>query len=280
MKYKTALSGLKQLIQLQESDKYFKKKYPDIKERRQKAVDAIAKYIADCIDNPKGVKDIIDSDTDLEIVKQYWPYMLDAYVADCNGHLTHWFISDELEEFLEQTELKKLDFSAVTGEENGFPKLIPIVSNNYIIIRSHNHAYFAAFIKSMNGSIRLRIVTDDREYLTCGEKIDTAEKKDHSLSVVYNFLMYKKAFPDMVIPGVPKDVNEKPSEKVRNKSRSCTLHSMCKEKSEGSAKCPHIRKGYFRHFPENSDWYKKMRGKTIFVDATFVKGRANTVVKE
>ena len=39
---------------------------------------------------------------------------------------------------------------------------------------------------------------------------------------------------------------------------------------------PHLRRGHFRRL--ESDFYKKKKGKIIFVRSTFVKGKAKTVL--
>jgi hypothetical protein len=90
--------------------------------------------------------------------------------------------------------------------------------------------------------------------------------------IAINTLYYMNAFPDYVSDGVPKRaiIDEECFTKKR-----ITL-SPNKEFFEKLEKSPHLRRGHFRTF--TSDYYKNMKGKTIWIEPVFVKGKAVTVI--
>ena len=79
------------------------------------------------------------------------------------------------------------------------------------------------------------------------------------------------AFPDCVYEGVPKRAIL-PSEISSKKRVTLTPNVDFFEKLTQS---PHLRRGHFRTY--SSNYYKNMKGKTVWINPVFVKGNAITV---
>ena len=79
------------------------------------------------------------------------------------------------------------------------------------------------------------------------------------------------AFPDYVHEGVPKRA-VLDTEIFQKKRITLTPNVDFFVKMENS---PHSRRGHFRTF--SSDYFTKMKGETIYIEPTFVKGNAITV---
>ena len=91
-------------------------------------------------------------------------------------------------------------------------------------------------------------------------------------AVVFSAMAYVQAFPEMVVDGIPEDLRHGP----RYRGRKCMRVGMSPSLILRDGPSPHYRMGHFRYL--QSDRFKKMRGKTIFVHGTFVKGKAKTVL--
>lgn len=88
--------------------------------------------------------------------------------------------------------------------------------------------------------------------------------------------MYLKCFPECIISGVPEDLKH-PSYHKSSNSYSIQL-SPCIRPHNGThaSPCGHFRQGHFRVL--QSEWYKKKRHQVLFIDETFVNGKAHTVL--
>jgi hypothetical protein len=97
-------------------------------------------------------------------------------------------------------------------------------------------------------------------------------KKDlENFHVILNMLFYMNAFPDYVYEGVPKRAVL--DEKTFHKNRiTINPNPDFFEKIE---KSPHLRRGHFRTY--SSNYFTNMKGKTAFIEPTFVKGKSITV---
>jgi len=97
-------------------------------------------------------------------------------------------------------------------------------------------------------------------------------KKDlENFHVILNMLFYMNAFPDYVHEGVPKRavLDEETSPKKR---MTINPYPDFFEKME---KSPHLRRGHFRTY--SSDYFTNMKGKTAWIEPTFIKGTSVTV---
>jgi hypothetical protein len=97
-------------------------------------------------------------------------------------------------------------------------------------------------------------------------------KKDlEDFHVISNMLFYMNAFPDYVHEGVPKRaiLDEQTSTKKR-----ITINPYL-DFFEKMEKSPHLRRGHFRTY--SSDYFTNMKGKTVWIDPAFIKGKAITV---
>jgi len=89
--------------------------------------------------------------------------------------------------------------------------------------------------------------------------------------VILNMLFYMNAFPDYVYEGVPKRAVL--DEETHSKKRiTINPYPDFLEKME---KSPHLRRGHFRTY--SSDYFTNMKGKTAWIEPTFIKGKSITV---
>lgn len=102
-------------------------------------------------------------------------------------------------------------------------------------------------------------------------KTNWPKKVDEDFHVIINMLFYMNAFPDYVYEGVPKRAIID-SEIFTKKRITITPNEKLFEEMK---KSPHLRRGHFRTF--SSDYYSNMKGKTIWIEPTFVMGNAVTV---
>ena len=106
-----------------------------------------------------------------------------------------------------------------------------------------------------------------------GSKENYWNKNDiEEFSIIINTLFYMNAFPDYVSEGVPKRAI---IDGDCFKNKRITLNPNTEFLNRLSVS-PHLRRGHFRTF--TSDYYKNMKGKTIWIDPVFVNGKAMTVV--
>ena len=92
--------------------------------------------------------------------------------------------------------------------------------------------------------------------------------------VILNLLFYMNAFPENVINGVPSRAIIDENVIVADKKFTITKNTELFKKYELS---PHLRRGHWRTF--TSDYYTNKKGETIWIDPTFIKGEAFTVIE-
>lgn len=274
MKYKPVFTYVKKMIAATEKKLSYVKDYHI---RRQLALEQLGSFLGDVL--AKRTADYTDEKGEIrDVFEKLLPFTVDGYVTDLNGKLSHYFISDELEEFLTETKVNKVDIKELFDTADCATQVYsePFLQVKYIVIRSHKHAYFGIIgTKGFKYGLLACIVNDD-EYNVVNEKT-TALNEVSRARFLYNFILYCHAYPDAVKAGVPHDMHASYNEK--QKGRVVKAHDVIK-KMCGAARSPHIRQGYFRHYPAESEWYKNVKGKTIYICPTFIKGRAYTVDKE
>ena len=113
-----------------------------------------------------------------------------------------------------------------------------------------------------------------KEY-TCASW-DEDEDDPYNSNLVYGLGLYLKCFPECLVQGVPEDLKH-PSHHVHFLSYSINLSPKVRAHNGTHASpCGHFRRGHFRVL--NSEWYKKKRHQVVFIDETFVNGKAYTVL--
>ena len=88
--------------------------------------------------------------------------------------------------------------------------------------------------------------------------------------------LYLKCFPECLVLGVPEDLKH-PS--YHKDSMVYSIHLSPKVRAHNgthTSPCGHFRQGHFRVL--RSEWYKKKRYQVLFIDETFVNGKAHTVL--
>lgn len=97
-------------------------------------------------------------------------------------------------------------------------------------------------------------------------------------NIISNFLLYSKCFPDKVIDGFPRGSNIFRCIKIPANGK-VTVKKFYQDKNEDGVRSvrPHVRRGHFKVL--RSDFYTKARGKVIFIEATYVKGKAKTAIE-
>ena len=90
------------------------------------------------------------------------------------------------------------------------------------------------------------------------------------LQLAVNTIIYMDTFPDCVKEGTPEEIKNEYCRKVFISEKVLEAQS-----NENKIIRPHFRRGYFKRL--TSDFYTKMKGKTVFVKQTMVNGVAKTV---
>jgi ribosome-associated protein YbcJ (S4-like RNA binding protein) len=216
-----------------------------------------------------------------------------------NGYENIFIETEELYDFLK--EIKIVSHGDIASQiymaiENR--RYNEIVSTEGVLFRRYSFMLYAP-INKINTSLAVTIFTTGKEtfanntnsinwiskiesghkYITLAEKtfssktfLDWSQKETEEFHVIVNTLFYMNAFPDYIFEGVPKRAVI--GSECFTKKR-ITL-SPNKEFFEKLAVSPHLRRGHFRTF--TSDYFKNMKGKTIWIEPVFVKGSALTVV--
>lgn len=103
-------------------------------------------------------------------------------------------------------------------------------------------------------------------------------KETYIHKIAYNFLNYLIAFPESIIDGPPADaILERKTESSITVKSNDTVKRITKEFSSHYTS-PHLRRGHFRFL--KSDRFKNKKGQIIYIEPTFIKGSAKTVIKE
>ena len=235
-----------------------------------------------------------------------------------DNKIIHYFINDyKLKIFLEEIEVK--DFTNVKNllvqngtysdavikgkwscenqdnkmEEYNTPKNV-ILSKITIGIHlpETKESYCASISIDENDLLRLQVFNNEGYCFTsdssCFEKLKNGNYLDQqdykTIKLIINLLYYIDAFPEKILNGIPKNCILKDNfELLKNKinvGMSEKIIQRYEKSQDGKEIIPHFRSGHFRFL--GSNYYKKMKGKTIFIESTFVKGKdknSKTVIK-
>lgn len=85
-----------------------------------------------------------------------------------------------------------------------------------------------------------------------------------------------RAFPECIIDGIPKGERLEFSFKAKKQKIKLTDKLKITHDESGRVVTPHLRRGHFRYL--GSDYFTNKKGKTIFIEATAVKGHNNKTV--
>lgn len=195
------------------------------------------------------------------------------------------YLAEELEdkEFYVYTESESLFFKVLTDKETedvgmGYveEKILYIISNKFapIIVP----LYFEGNPEDTTKWLKEEAKVFKRQNKDQEEKINTMIKRDiECFRMAMNLMFYVKAFPDAVREGLPMRIAHNQKKDFKGiETRTITIDDgIITERNE---KAPHFRSGYFMYF--KNDRYKKMKGKCVFVEPTFVKGKGKIINNE
>lgn len=152
----------------------------------------------------------------------------------------------------------------------------------YGILLPNKLSYYIRITLDENNVIRLVLIDSNNYIMTADSKTidklkngDELDKQDYELfKLAVNMLFYCQAFPECVSEGLPKDSVLDSYPGLVTQKNNVSLSDKIIEKTtrtERGEVIPHFRRGHFRYL--GSERFTKMRGKTIFIESTFVKGK-------
>ena len=200
-----------------------------------------------------------------------------ACIDDVYGKILHYYIPDDaLVEFLETTEVRDVMSLKVPDRQ----------SFDFFFVHTHKHVYLIHNALSQENEMVITVYKDD-DWINGSPDVKGTTLKEfmkfvksdkrHIMTFAINLLYYMRAFPEEIKAGLPEDMC-KTDRTTTSKQKRCSIGTTPKivESSIGSTLAPHFRRGFFRTF--SSDRYVNMKGKTIFIEGTMVRGHlAKTV---
>ena len=219
---------------------------------------------------------------------------LELWKTDSDGDLLHiFFLETQLRDFLEKTPLSDLDGLRTFLYENGSSKEV-IYFRTKAISNCVQYNFGLHIPNETEGYAFSLGIYDDNSvelYFSHGNQngrisdkfyTDVKKKKDiKSLSLAkyfrlsINTIAYMKCFPECVLDGVPKIVEDIHDVRSERNVNIKLAEKITDPETFGNSKLPHFRKGYFKML--RSDFYTNKKGQIIFVSETMVKGKAKTV---
>ena len=120
------------------------------------------------------------------------------------------------------------------------------------------------------------LICTDRDIIISHLSINMLQSKKISWEekLILGFLLYKEVFPEAVKDGFVFDTPQRLLPK--GKHISITTHPKMIESGQGNSPTPHLRRGNFAYL--SSSYYKKKQGHVIWRPATFIKGKAKSVI--
>ncbi len=100
------------------------------------------------------------------------------------------------------------------------------------------------------------------------KKTPDSEKSLQYLRLAINTIIYMDTFPNCVVDGTPDEIKNDYCKKI-------TIAEKVLESTSDKSVRPHFRRGYFKRL--TSDFYTRMKGKTVFVSPTMVNGVSKTI---
>lgn len=205
---------------------------------------------------------------------------------ELDGQCVHFFVDNPyLKTFLKETEIKDFSFykqmlydnwkdDSMRGETFRFCFCLhfqnEIESPRYILTIQKND--ISALEVVSFDSIKIKIY--DSMILSDNKVAKRCCARNDDLKIGVNFLFYIQAFPEVVKDGIPKGYK---TDNMRGKRQTVKLcNKICIEDSKSVT--PHFRRGHFRYL--GSEYYSKMRGKTIFIESTVVNSKNNKTVEK
>lgn len=195
---------------------------------------------------------------------------------DMFNKIEHYYIPDDnLVEFLESTEVRD-------------PLALKSNVRQMFFVHTHHHCYLIQNAISVEGDMVVTVYKDEDwingspEYGAGEESFEfflehIKKDKTHAMAFALNLLFYMKAFPEEIISGLPEDMCKSDRSVMRQVKEKKSIGTSEKLLSFGHSVTPHFRKGFFRTF--RAERYVKMKGKTIFIEGTMVRGRMAHTVK-
>lgn len=114
------------------------------------------------------------------------------------------------------------------------------------------------------------------DYICASWEDEDNEPETYNANLIYGLGLYLACFPECIIPGVPEDLKH-PSFHSGGKRYTMYLSpSIQSQNGTRASPCGHFRRGHFRVL--NSEWFKKKRYQVVFIEHTYVNGRAHTVL--
>lgn len=234
--------------------------------------------------------------------------MFETFYLDLIGHCVHFYINDpQLAEFLFNTDVKDLHFyegldlpfikGAAAGvnmtTESGKKLLLDNYNNVSFCIHTtleeHSPIYYLT-TSDYNGKVYggfqcIHQVENHNEFYSLPldvepERVIKILKQNDSnyMRLGINLLYYMRAFPECILDGIPKGERLEFSFKSKKQQIKTSDKLKITHDESGRVITPHLRRGHFRYL--GSDFFKNKKGKTIFIEATAVKGHNNkTVIK-
>lgn len=189
--------------------------------------------------------------------------VIKKYGVAFNGHL---FRKDGS---FTKTQFPEISFSIdVPYKKYGYAFLLHITNDDKIEIScSYDYDKF--------------ITVHEYHYLSYLKKKNTepeVEKVIQLFRLAINTIFYVEHYPELVIEGVPKQLEKTENEGTAFQVGTCEIfQEVERRKKEGYIVQPHLRCGYWKVL--RSDFYtEEKRGTTIHVSPTMVKGNASTVL--
>lgn len=219
---------------------------------------------------------------------------------DMEGQILHVFLKDRfLKDFLINTEIR--DYSEVIrfvaekgiygeGRTSSHEDVTFAEYRLCIHVPEEESGYTCSL--SVDNTNRIRIVLLHNNFVITLDKKqneplgfekspDPYDQDDYkSWKLIINLIFYMNTFPECVIDGLPKGVRLDYGFKNRKIQIGTSPKIVAKTEtsSDGRIVTPHFRSGHFRYL--GSDFFTKMRGKTIFIESCFVKGKnVKTVIE-
>ena len=118
------------------------------------------------------------------------------------------------------------------------------------------------------------VVSDEKETGYChGYRPAEAQPATTSTQLLFGLCLYLNCFPDSVRDGFPNFAKHP----AHYKGHECAAVGAAPEILERSGPAPYFRNGHYRIL--SSERFKHKRWQVVFVDETFVKGKAETVTE-
>ena len=248
---------------------------------------------------------VIDNE-DIEVSERIYTSAVESMIL--YGYTNYYIETEDLGEFLSTTYVRKDAIPSISKyvKQNGKyfrsqgvtvynSKDVPIEKSSGINFHALSGCcYTKTFQKAIffyiydTGNFASLIVTDGDDYREVplygeieGSKLRWAEdefiEKIETLKsetkLILNMIFYMDTFPEKVSKEPPNEVTDK-----LNKDNSLTIKQADQITEYLREVSPHLRRGYFKCL--TSEYFTpEKRGSTIFVKATFVKGKG-TVIKE